>query len=266
MNAWLYTPQNLSSQRRQRIVQMREQLQIVNLPIRTRESYNQSYVLSAASPVQRQHLPFAHESVIALAQILVQHTHNPAQFHGFAPNSILQLVRVETFVIFRFLQRHYGVVVRPQPIETFHDVRLVELQLRRQKSGAQARADFAEEFDGPRGYVVRTQGQHFPQIIQSYQVRIFGQRRPPFRLQFTFFYVDGFEEPLETFDSAFRQQERVQQQYVVLEEISVDARIQVGFVTHQFGKPLETSFAIRREDRVLRKALPDLSRLFGTQP
>lgn len=84
--------------------------------------------------------------------------------------------------------------------------------------------------------------------------------------QFAFFGIDGLEEAIETLHPTLSHKTRIQLKDLSLKEFAVDFGIQVGFFSHQLGKPFETSLAIGNEDGSFDQTVPDLSSLGSTKP
>jgi hypothetical protein len=79
----------------------------------------------------------------------------------------------------------------------------------------------------------------------------------------------SLEEALETLDARLCEKAGIQLEQVGLKKVAIDLRIQVRFVAHQLGEPLEALLPIRGEDGVLGQAVPDLFCLriaFGMRP
>ncbi len=68
----------------------------------------------------------------------------------------------------------------------------------------------------------------------------------------------SLEEALETLDARLCEEAGIQLEQVRLEEVAINLRIQVQFVAHQLGEPLEAMLPIRGKDCVLGQTVPDL--------
>ncbi len=68
----------------------------------------------------------------------------------------------------------------------------------------------------------------------------------------------SLEEALETLDARLCEEARIQLEQIGLEKVAINFRIQVRFVAHQLGEPLEALLPIRGKDGVFGEAVPDL--------